>query len=129
MEEALTLCAQSMMVKSQMSLMQDAEDATQAGMLKAFSKRVGEMAERIAPDDWAPNRDASFGGAGGTAIQINIQGVSVDGKALIPGTEVLAGARVVEHVVEHAPEYKENKDEEIINDPRGGSLGFFGHGM
>lgn len=92
-EMADRLCAQSMVVKSHMVLQQDAPDGTQAGMMKAFSKRMSEVAEAIAPKDWLPDKDAHATPVGTTAIQINI-----GGNAVIPGTEVLAApVPVIEH--------------------------------
>lgn len=96
--EADKLCAQSMVVKSHMVLQQDATDATQASMMRAFSKRISEVAEAVAPEDWIPNKDAGRDVVGTTAIQINI-----GGSAAIPGTEVLAAPAVT---VEHTEDKK-----------------------
>jgi hypothetical protein len=85
-EEAMRLCAESMVIKSHMSLEQDVADATQGGMMRAFSKRIAEVAQSLDPGSWG-KKDADGAGANmGTAIQINI-----GGGASIPGLEVLTG--------------------------------------
>ena len=117
LDEAMSLCAESMVAKSQMSLMQDVEDATQGAMMREFSKRVSVLAERIAPEDWAPKKDyEGLGGSGGgAAIQINIQGGT-----LIPGTEVLASPAVPgdnAQVIEHKPKEVQNEIHETEATP------------
>lgn len=82
--DALALGAESMVVKSHMVLQQDVDDAAQGGMVRAFSKRIADIASSVAPGDWGSNKDPDSGRVTGTAIQINIGGT-----ALIPGTEVL----------------------------------------
>jgi hypothetical protein len=84
MDEALRLCAESMMVKSHMALQQDATDATQAGMMKAFSKQISDIAAAIAPQDWSPRKPADDGGSSSGQVVINI-----GGGADIPGTNLL----------------------------------------
>lgn len=88
MDEAMRLCAESMVVKSHMSLTQDVVDGPQASMMRAFSKRIAEVAQSLAPQDWG-KKDADDGSRSvGAAIQINI-----GGGATIPGLEILTGNR------------------------------------
>ena len=85
LDQAMVLGAESMVVKSHMVLQQDVDDAAQGAMMRQFSKRIGEIAESVAPKEWGKQKqDSDSGPVTGTAIQINIGGT-----ALIPGTEVL----------------------------------------